>query len=320
VNILADSLFPIYVRNGATPEKFKAGYINSRAHTVIDPVFDDAERFVEGLASVRIDGRYGVIDLAGAWIIPPCSMTPFAFSESRSPYTQDRLWGVMAADGKVIVLPKYHAVSRFQEGRAWVRDPSQNYGFIDTHGDEVIPPFFEDARLYRGGLAPAKLQGRWGYIDSKANFEIAAKLQNALIFSEGLGCVLVDDRWGYINRSGDFEIPPRFAFAGRFNEGLADVGVNRGGLRGYIDRSGEYAIAPAFIYTKAFSEGLAATKDPGQSHLHFIDSSGAPAFKGEFLSAESFTDGLCLVSTFDTIGYLNRAGETVWEGAYVAKI
>jgi hypothetical protein len=36
-----------------------------------------------------------------------------------------------------------------------------------------------------------------------------------------------------------------------------------------------------------------------------------------FYSAESFRDGLCLVTTEESIGYINRDGDFVWQGPYV---
>jgi hypothetical protein len=39
----------------------------------------------------------------------------------------------------------------------------------------------------------------------------------------------------------------------------------------------------------------------------------APAF----YSAESFHDGWSLVTTEDSIGYINELGEFVWQGPYV---
>lgn len=45
----------------------------------------------------------------------------------------------------------------------------------------------------------------------------------------------------------------------------------------------------------------------------FADLQGQMAISPVFYSADSFNDGLCLVTTEDSIGYINRLGEFVWQ-------
>jgi hypothetical protein len=41
---------------------------------------------------------------------------------------------------------------------------------------------------------------------------------------------------------------------------------------------------------------------------------------GEYLTADLFQNGRCLVSTLETIAYIDQHGEVVWKGPYVDKI
>jgi hypothetical protein len=41
------------------------------------------------------------------------------------------------------------------------------------------------------------------------------------------------------------------------------------------------------------------------------------AIRPKFYGAESFHDGLSLVTAKDTIGYIDRLGEFVWQGPFV---
>ena len=58
-------LFPIYVRQGTSKTRYKTRYINGHGQTVIEPSFDDGIDFFEGLAAVRVRGRWGFIDCSG---------------------------------------------------------------------------------------------------------------------------------------------------------------------------------------------------------------------------------------------------------------
>ena len=47
------------------------GYIDKAGKYVINPQFDDAWPFEDGLALVEIDGKWGVIDKSGKYVINP---------------------------------------------------------------------------------------------------------------------------------------------------------------------------------------------------------------------------------------------------------
>jgi WG containing repeat len=312
-------LYPIFVRVGRNRNKYKAGFIDASGKIVIAPMFDDASPFQEGLASVMFEGKWGAIDAFGKHTIPHLSSAGFRFFEGRAIFADGPMWGVLASDGNVVLNPKYDAIGDFSESLAFVRDRKQQYGFIDLSGKEVIPPFFEGAFSFSAGLAPVKVGGKWGYIDATARFVIQPAFDHAQSFVEGLACVRVNRLWGYIDRSGAFVVPPRFCGAFSFSEGLADAECQPK-MRGYIDGSGKFVIPPRFVYTRPFKEGLAAVTNDEGPISHFIFPSGTTAFPGEFLGVDAFRHGLCLVSTMNTIAYIDHQGETVWEGAYVTKV
>jgi hypothetical protein len=49
----------------------------------------------------------------------------------------------------------------------------------------------------------------------------------------------------------------------------------------------------------------------------FVNVEGQFAIQPAFYTAERFINGLSLVTTKDSIGYINRSGEYVWRGLYV---
>lgn len=49
----------------------KFGFIDTKSNFAINPQFDYAESFAEGLAFVEINGKWGVIDTKGNIVIEP---------------------------------------------------------------------------------------------------------------------------------------------------------------------------------------------------------------------------------------------------------
>jgi hypothetical protein len=316
MNII-ENLYPVYVRQGRSPKSYKAGFINAEGKTVIQPSFEDARPFREGLASVQLNEKWGAIDTDGKLAIPFVHTVGLDFSNGVAQFENGSLRGLLARDGTVVLQPKYCSISRFRsDGIAYVSD-GNHYGFINVRGEQVIPLFFDDAREFSDGVAPVLVNGRWGYIDQRAAFVIEPKFAAAMPFSEGLARVSVDGRWGYIDRNGEFAITPRYATAYDFKMGLAGVWDEKKGPAGYIDKTGKMVIPPAYTYIRPFAEGLAAVTPSGQSFQRFINVEGEQVFPGEYLGAHDFHDGLSRVATLKITAYINHNGEIVWQGPYV---
>jgi hypothetical protein len=311
-------LYPTYVRQGASPKNYKAGFMDARGRTVIEPTFEDAQSFHEGLASVQMKQRWGAIDSSGTLVIPCLHSTrALAFRGGVSAYMKESRCGLIGVDG-TIILPanKYWVISEFHNELAYVWDGT-SYGFINRRGELLIPLFFEDVRDFVEGLAPARINGKWGYIDTSASFVIAPRFDAAMPFHEGIARVSLDNSWGYIDRNGDFLIGPRFAMAHDFRMGLAGVRSKPKGPCGFINKSGELIIPEAYSYVHMFHEGLAAVTLAGQRFECFINTKGDRAFSGEYLGAHDFQGGLCRVATLETTAYIDHDGKAVWEGSWV---
>src|SRR6218665_1528893 len=55
----------------AVPIHNRIGFIDSTRALVVEPVYENAQEFSEGLCAVRINGLYGFIDLTGEMVIKP---------------------------------------------------------------------------------------------------------------------------------------------------------------------------------------------------------------------------------------------------------
>ena len=117
------------------------GFVNKSGETVINPQFDRAEGFAEGLAPVRM-GRWGYVDASGKIAINPQFDKADVFS--------DGLAAVKLGGGAGPVYPyDPRPFSPFGGGG--------RYGYINPEGKYVINPQFEDAGTFAGGLAAVKL-------------------------------------------------------------------------------------------------------------------------------------------------------------------
>lgn len=298
-------------------EKVKYGFINQAGQFVIDPEFDTAHNFSEGMAGVRLGNGSGYIDRKGVVVIPPrfAEVTGFYRGLARVRMFDERgrrgKWGCINKKGEFVVQPQYDHIQHFTEQIvvAGVHSNGQwKWGLISWTGETIREPQFDLIGSFDDEVAAARLAGNGGLINSKGQRIGNQKYNQALTnFSEGLMAVSVDTRVGYLNRRGEWAIHPKFNSGRAFSEGLAAVKI--GEKFGYIDKAGRVIIKPQFDEAIEFSEGLASIRI-GTSY-GFIDRKGVLRIRPRFNSVTSFRGGAALARMWDSEGYINRNGEFI---------
>lgn len=196
------------------------------------------------------------------------------------------------------------------------------YGFMDAQGHWVVPPEYDDAQPFSGGLAAVKKGDRWGFVDREGRRVIEPVFQEARSFTEGLAAVHAEGGWMFIDTAGKAVITGPFEDALPFEDGLAAIVTD--GKWGFVDREGRRAIRAGFdeldcrpdesflpAAPRCFREGLAAAR-LGE-RWGYIDRHGRWSIEPRFEAARSFAEGLaaaCEPVADDAcrFGYLDRRG------------
>jgi hypothetical protein len=307
------------------------GFIDETGAWVIEPRFQDAYRFQEGLARVEIAGKWGYIDEKGELVVDAQFTEAHDFSEGLA---------------RVATGPLQDPADTFK-----VLITASGYGFIDKSGSMAIAATWDDAGDFHDGLA-AVMQGEsCGYIDKKGKLVIPLEFAVATPFSEGLAAVgTLDDEfrgaWGYIDKAGAWIVSPAPGLvpegvadgtlqlpARRFASGFAPVSpgvpLDRtmppdGGWT-YVDTKGvAVQWGPVFRQAGEFNEGLAPVQDAVSGKWGFIDTSGAvviePRFDGwmtDYLTShQGFHQGLAAARLDGLVGFVDTTGEWVIEPRY----
>ncbi len=119
------------------------GYVNLKGEIVVNPQFDDARFFDNGLAEVRLGTRWGIIDESGKYIINPQFDDVSSFSEGLAAVGLGGKCGFMDKQGKIVINPQFDDVrSSFSEGLATVKLGGK-YGLINKRGIFVVNPVYD---------------------------------------------------------------------------------------------------------------------------------------------------------------------------------
>jgi hypothetical protein len=331
----------------------KWGFINDRGEVVIEPQFDWAREFSDGMCQVNKRGKWGYIDESGAWMFDaPLTHDDRPFRCGVAVIYTATGKGIVDRRGQVIECP-FDWICEFNEGLAavYVRPKTkenkplafgptlEQWGFINTKGELVIPTKYTSARAFSHGLAPVYVGGvndsctglhggKWGFIDKSGKLVIEPQYATAASFAEGLATVSLDGTsFGWIDANGKFVIQPRLlSIATSFQEGVARIrGTPEGdpGWKefGYINKDGDVFIQRSFdATTSPFSSGLAEARaqpawDGGkwiQGNYGYVDKLGRWVIEPQFSHSRPFRGKLACVQKDGTMMYIDRTGRIIW--------
>ena len=318
------SLIPYAVR---TPgEKDRLGYMDTKGNTVIEPSFTDAWLFSDGLAQVRaLDVPLrGFIDKTGKIVIPTFydNATMF-FNERAFVHAPGQPIACINTTGKVVFeLPDIIEAGFFGENLAPVCDANKKWGYVNTEGEMVIKPQYDDAQSFSEGLAAVRMGDEYGYINHEGQYVINPQFYVADAFSCGYAQVKktkYSSYYDYINQKGKIVSDK---FEGGFNhisenKLLCVYGPTRTESKKMIirnHRGDSIASTQYFERAGVFSEGLCWVEYNKKSG--FINTKGLLAVNPIYDNASNFHEGVAVVAVDGKYGLIDTKGNYIVEPQY----
>jgi hypothetical protein len=214
----------------------------------IPPVFEEAGLFINGVAAVKMNGKWGFIDQAGDFIIE-CEYyyarnlthgIVAILSEiwpEMGKVQATRLWALFDTEGNQLTEFLYYGVSDFIDGIALMYfslSASPKTAFVDTLGKQITPVLYNamGESYYSEGFVLLSNSGLYFY-DTNGNQAFGRRFSDAGSFSEGLAAFRESGSmlYGYIDTKGNVAIKKKYKIAGDFSRGYAYVymGKDKGG-------------------------------------------------------------------------------------------
>jgi WG containing repeat len=305
-------LFPFY-------QDCKLGYVDKTGRVVIQPQFDQAGYFYEGLAGVgiNINGqmKYGFINKAGRFVIDPEFDGVHSFSDGLAGIVLGNKSGYIDRKGRVVISPQFREVTPFYRGLARVRIFTSEgtfrgrWGVIDKKGQFVVPPKYDGIRHFTDQIIIAGIftnnQWKWGLLSWTGKTIIEPDSERVDNLRKGIDPIkfkgkpkIVDNVttiWGseaYTRSIIDF------------SKGLIPVSINE--QLGYLNLQGELVISPLSLSAQAFSEGPVPIL-VGRKY-GYIDKTGKMVTSLRFDEAIQFSEGLARVRIDMNYGFIDKKG------------
>lgn len=366
-----DGLFPVAKIQekkskpyGGYGDTSRLGYADEHGNLVIEAKFTEAKPFHRGFAIVAVggyigsaggcvislqDGRYGLIDRTGKYIIEPIytRLTYYnqEFDDGLLIYFDENGGGVITTTGEIrSVLPGCRDLFYVSNGMAeaqWGDDvalddsfPEQKSGYLDADGRIVLEPQFDYARSFEGDRAAVRIDGKHGFINRKGELVLDAIYDTIYVWGYKHGIVPVEfnGKWGCIDEDGNFVVEPIYDkidwtedengpgyFEPKVDYKDAVLLVTSNEKLGLVDRSGKVLCPPRFDSISKFADGIAFVTSQGFKAL--IDTYGVLQTELRFHDVKRFTQGLACVATMGDDGatlwgYIDRAGNFAIEPSF----
>lgn len=137
----------------------RTGYIDTKGKWAINPVYDYAGTFSDGVATATLNGKSGLIDTKGNWVMKPQYSGGSMFvGQFRDGYIMLTLSGkynytqrLVDTKGNVIAIPGTDQISGYGDGMISYNDGG--VGFKNLAGEVIVKPIFSYVWDFKAGAA-----------------------------------------------------------------------------------------------------------------------------------------------------------------------
>ena len=219
--------------------------------------YEVAKKFSDGLAAVRIDGRYGYIDPTGRVVIAPQFDAAGPFTGNYAEVQINGRSGAIDRTGRIVVPAQFDRLVPFTGGTFIARPLRRGAQRSSEHprlDGEIRLEGLRDAlvglgggiyHLEKGWLTPGDFQ--FSYFDDPDRGLIWAGRRNEHH----------DEHWGLLRVDGTWQVTPRYSHVQRLSETHAVVASmpdysmppierRKSTLRGAVDRDGKLVVPLKF--------------------------------------------------------------------------
>ena len=146
------------------------------------------------------------------WLVKPEFDAMEYYGPQMYKVTKSGKFGIVTADGRTLLEPKYDFISPFYEGRSVVADNEGNKlrvkGTLTTDGTAVLtdePVYLcPDYPFYSEGFLPVKnAQGLYSYLNEKGKVAFPFTSRESRPFCEGIASIGVNDDFRWLTVSGE---------------------------------------------------------------------------------------------------------------------
>jgi hypothetical protein len=216
----------------------KYGLLDESGKRVIRPEFDTISELQEdSIYFAKSEKGHSFITKSGKVLVSDDDR----FQEIRNMAEEfigvkiDSRWGFVDMNGKLRIANQYENIGPFNEGLAPIRIRNR-WGYIDKREDIIVQPIYDTVFRFNEGLCEVVKKGKYGLINAEGKITLECDYDGIKRIKNGGFLIERNGRIGLVSKLGRLLILPRFDHVKDLNNGF--VIANRSGKFGLLSNDG----------------------------------------------------------------------------------
>ncbi len=177
-----------------------------------------------------------------------------AISQFAFPIKVNNRWGLMDADGQVILEPNYEAIGEFKSFGYAVMQRDGRVGLLNNKGTEIILPIYEDLKVLDSTLVAVMEADEWMVINLKGDIILDKGYERVQVWSGGILGYRKENKWGVIRIDGTSVCSPKYDAITLKEEGYFQTQI--GDQFGLLTSEGQVILKPFCDKINIYSDNL----------------------------------------------------------------
>ncbi|SFT51634.1 WG containing repeat-containing protein [Lishizhenia tianjinensis] len=291
----------------------KMGMIDRTGEMVIPTIFEDLGPFMEGMCYGKKEGQlYGYYDAFGSTLLDPIYQEAYSFNDGVAKVTENGKVGYIYKDGTYYLQPRYEDLIWLSDEVL----KAKKYGYqklVDVNYDEVILEPLDEIGVLSSNRILFMKNGKIGYVDARGNmiidaqtFDVFDNAQELAEFRNNYARINQAGKYGMIDSLGKVVIPAVFSYIGDYGKLIA---ITKGNGWGYTNLTTRLIIPYQYEYAESFRSGIGIVQQ--NSKYGAINEMGEFVIPAEYMDIRYLTDELLVVNQNNRMGIINVKGEVV---------
>lgn len=194
----------------------KIGYIDQNGEIAIPFEYDKGLNFNSGLVGVCTEGKCGYLDAKGNIVIPLLYKEIDYFREEQGGLAivkGEHGWGVIDIAGRDIIEPVFRTKPSISEGFIIALKGSRDGMIYDMKGNKLTPLNYDQiaynvwtGKYFNDNLFTVAIDGKWGFIDKAGKVIIPMRYDKRAFFFEGYAELVRDGKVYRVDKQGTEEL------------------------------------------------------------------------------------------------------------------
>ena len=183
-----DEAYDFSEKRAIVSKNGKFGVIDEEGHFIIEPMYDDFYmNYKNGLIGGRLSEKHYLFDHSGEILFSSDDYVDFRSNQDTISFKENGLWGYKLRDGSTFMEPTFSSCTAFKNGSAAVKHaPTEDWRYISVTSELLFDEYFDYAGEWVGQYAIIGMDEKAGLINRDGAFIFTPVYYNIYIVSQNL--------------------------------------------------------------------------------------------------------------------------------------